>query len=117
MKPPVGSSSGPPGACMTPSSVMKERTIIFLIKSTPCNLWVMGDRRYRQVSPMDLVLHVEKYSMRTRKKLLRSCSSCVKCMSYDDTPPYEREKFLRGNVASSFWVGSMAQTGSIAARA
>src|SRR5689334_14915800 len=29
--PPVGSSSGPPGACITLSSVMKDRTIVFLI--------------------------------------------------------------------------------------
>ena len=29
--PPVGSSCGPPGACMTPSRVIKLKTIIFLI--------------------------------------------------------------------------------------
>src|SRR5215211_1326559 len=31
LNPPVGSSSGPPGACITPSRDMNERTISFLI--------------------------------------------------------------------------------------
>jgi hypothetical protein len=25
-------------------------------------------------------------------------ANCVKCMSYDDTPPYEREKFLNSRL-------------------
>src|SRR2546421_12974637 len=37
------SSSGPPGACMTPSRVMNSWTIIFLMKSTPSQ--VLGDGR------------------------------------------------------------------------
>src|SRR5437773_5597834 len=32
LKPPLSSSPGPPGACITPSRVIKVRTIIFLIK-------------------------------------------------------------------------------------
>src|SRR5215210_2077714 len=35
LKPPVGSSSGPPGACITPSRDMNERTISFLILFPP----------------------------------------------------------------------------------
>src|SRR6267378_3772958 len=31
LKPPLGSSSGPPGACITPSSVMNDKTMSFLI--------------------------------------------------------------------------------------
>jgi len=30
-----GSSSGPPGACITPSSVMNDKTMIFLMEQPP----------------------------------------------------------------------------------
>jgi hypothetical protein len=51
---PLVSSVGPPGACMTPSSVMNDKTIIFLIKSTPFNRWIMGKVNQSRNVPNDL---------------------------------------------------------------
>src|SRR5215213_5452837 len=50
LKPPVGSSSGPPGACITPSRDMNERTISFLILFHPVS-------RVRQKVSYDLQVH------------------------------------------------------------
>src|SRR5438552_12093900 len=40
LKPPLSSSPGPPGACITPSSVMNDKTMSFLM-SVPASLLLM----------------------------------------------------------------------------
>src|ERR1700693_1949820 len=95
VKPSDVSSSGLPGACMTPSKVINDRTIIFLMKSTPYQL--LGDGRKAMPpglsygsrihvsatklcafllcsAPHDEGCSLSEHSMRARKKLLRSCS-------------------------------------------
>ncbi|GCC47391.1 hypothetical protein chiPu_0031510 [Chiloscyllium punctatum] len=65
LKPPIGSSCGPPGDCMTPSRLMKAPTTIFLTSSS------LGD--YHRDDPRTTWTGRIRHSARNSSQDFRQC--------------------------------------------
>src|SRR5438876_9443497 len=79
LKPPLSSSPGPPGACITPSSVMNDKTMSFLMSAPPCLLAADAYPDYGMVENSSAAPLSEFASRRRRREVIDRDASDRRC--------------------------------------